>query len=215
MHSEVSDTAHVPITPEWLDRSAYPFRRHDIVLPQGRMHYVDEGRGEPVLFVHGTPTWSFEFRALIRAVRGSRRAIAPDHLGFGLSERPQGFAYTPEAHAHALATFVDQLGLERFALVVHDFGGPIALPLALARPERITQLVVMNSFMWPLDADPEIVRNATFAASPLGRMLYRHMNAALQQVMLNAYFDRDKLTPAIHALAARLGGSLRSPVATP
>jgi haloalkane dehalogenase len=187
-----------PPEPDWLDRSAYPFRSHFLALPQGRMHYVDEGHGEPVLFVHGTPTWSFEFRALIRAVRGTSRAIAPDHLGFGLSERPEGFEYTPEAHAQALEAFVDRLGLERFSLVVHDFGGPIALPLALARPERISRLVVMNSFMWPLDADKDLAKNAGFAASELGRMLYRHANASLRLIMPSAFFDRKKLTPELH-----------------
>jgi haloalkane dehalogenase len=194
---DVSSSA-APFEPDWLDRAAYPFRSHSLALPEGRMHYVDEGEGEPVLFVHGTPTWSFEFRALIRAVRGNHRAIAPDHLGFGLSERPESFAYTPEAHAHALEAFVDRLGLERFSLVVHDLGGPIALPLALARPERVTRLVVMNSFMWPLDADKELARNASFAASELGRMLYRHANAPLRLLMPSAFFDRKKLTPEIH-----------------
>jgi haloalkane dehalogenase len=184
--------------PDWLDRGAYPFQSHFLTLPEGRMHYLDEGGGEPVLFVHGTPSWSFEFRALIQGVRGFRRAIAPDHLGFGLSERPKSFAYTPEAHARALEAFVDRLGLERFALVVHDFGGPIGLPLALARPERITRLVIMNSFLWPLDADRELARNASLAASELGRMLYRHANASLRLLMPGAFFDRKKLTPELH-----------------
>jgi pimeloyl-ACP methyl ester carboxylesterase len=184
--------------PRWLDRGAYPFQSHFLGLPQGRMHYVDEGDGEPVVFVHGTPTWSFEFRSLIRAVRGFRRAIAPDHLGFGLSERPARFAYTPEAHAEAFEAFVDGLGLERFALVVHDFGGPIALPVALKNPDRISQLVVMNSFMWPLDVDRDIAKNASFAGSELGRILYRHLNASLRLAMPNAFFDRQKLTPELH-----------------
>jgi len=184
--------------PDWLDRRAYPFQSHSIAVPDGRMHYVDEGQGEPVLFVHGTPSWSFEFRNLIRGVSGFRRAIAPDHLGFGLSERPDAFEYTPEAHARALEAFVDRLGLSRFALVVHDFGGPIALPLAFANPDRISRLVVMNSFMWPLGADKELAKNAQLAASELGRMLYRHMNAPLRLVMPSAFFDRSKLTPELH-----------------
>ena len=184
--------------PDWLDRDAYPFQSHFLPLPEGRVHFVDEGEGEPVLFVHGTPTWSFEYRALIRGVRGQHRAIAPDHLGFGLSERPDGFAYTPEAHARVLAQFVDRLGLDRFALVVHDFGGPIGLPLALANPERISRLVVMNSFMWPLGNDKELAKNAAFAQTELGRMLYRHANASLRLLMPNAFFDRRRLTPELH-----------------
>ncbi|HTV19529.1 MAG TPA: alpha/beta fold hydrolase [Polyangiaceae bacterium] len=196
-HLDASPSA-TPSEPDWLDRNAYPFQSHSLALPDGRMHYVDEGSGEPVLFVHGTPTWSFEYRGLIQPVRGFRRAIAPDHLGFGLSERPEHFEYTPEAHARALAAFVDRLGLERFALVVHDFGGPIALPLALAQPERISRLVVINSFLWPLDADKALAKNAQLAASELGRMLYRHLNAPLRLVMPSAFFDRNKLTPDLH-----------------
>jgi haloalkane dehalogenase len=198
MQSNVIDRAITDSEPEWLDRGAYPFQHQYLELPEGRIHYVDEGQGEPVVFVHGTPTWSFEFRHLIRAVRGTHRAIALDHFGFGLSDRPEGFPYTPEAHAEVFAEFIERLGLERFALVVHDFGGPIALPVAIEHPERITRLVVMNSFMWPLDADKELAKNARFAASELGRMLYRHVNASLRIVMPNAYFDRQKLTAEIH-----------------
>ena len=198
MQSTMIDSASTNSEPDWLDRAAYPFQHQYLELPEGRIHYVDEGQGEPVVFVHGTPTWSFEFRHLIRAVRGTHRAIALDHFGFGLSDRPEAFPYTPEAHAEVFAEFVERLGLTRFALVVHDIGGPIALPVALERPERISRLVVMNSFMWPLDADKELAKNARFAASELGRMLYRHVNASLRIVMPNAYFDRQKLTAEIH-----------------
>ena len=123
------------------------------------------GRGEePIVFVHGTPSWSFEYRHLIRGLCTSRRCIAFDHLGFGLSERPAAFGYRPEDHARVFAEFVAALGLERFTLVVHDFGGPIALPFAAAHPERIARLVVMNSFMWPIE-DPKLAQQARFAGS--------------------------------------------------
>ena len=76
----------------WVDREAYPFRSRWLALPEGRLHYVDEGTGgeahDPIVLVHGTPTWSFEYRHLIAGLRPSRRVIALDHLGFGLSERP-------------------------------------------------------------------------------------------------------------------------------
>ena len=94
-----------------IDRSAYPFTSRWMNLPAGRMHYVDEGTGAPILFVHGTPTWSFEWRHLIRAFSASHRCIAPDHLGFGLSDRPRSFPYTPEAHAENLVSFVERVAV--------------------------------------------------------------------------------------------------------
>src|SRR3954469_6547677 len=98
--------AAVPGPPAWLDRDAYPFTPRRLRLPEGTLSYVDEGEGPPILFVHGTPTWSFEYRHLIRALARTPRCVAVDLLGFGLSERPPGFAYTPEAHAAVLAGFV-------------------------------------------------------------------------------------------------------------
>jgi haloalkane dehalogenase len=162
------------------------------------MHYVDEGSGDPVLFVHGTPSWSFEFRDLIRSLAPSRRCIAPDHLGFGLSSRPTHFPYTPEAHATTLDAFVDRVGLKRFALVVHDFGGPIGLPLALSGRHEVTDLVVMNTFMWPIDDDAAMVKGARLAGGPIGRFLYKYANASLRILMPTAYGDRAKLTRGIH-----------------
>ncbi len=185
-------------TPAWLDRSAYPFAPRWANLQAGRMHYVDEGRGETILFVHGTPTWSFEFRHVIKALAPHYRCIAPDHFGFGLSERPANFAYTPEAHAAALAELVDWLGLDRFTLVVHDFGGPIGLPLALDRRARVSRLVLLNTWMWPFDAYPDMQKKAQLAAGPLGRWMYKHLNASLKLLAPSAYGDRRKLTPEIH-----------------
>lgn len=184
--------------PDWLDRDAYPFAHHWVRTRHGVMHYVDEGTGPPVLFVHGTPTWSFEYRHVIRALAGDGRCVAPDHLGFGLSERPAAFAYTPEAHADALAEFVDRLELTNVTLVVHDFGGPIGLPLALADSSRVSRVVIMNTWMWPLDDDPGMRRRAIFAGSTFGRLLYRHANFSLRVLMPSAYGARRALTPAIH-----------------
>lgn len=186
-----------PRVPAWLDADAYPFAHRWAELPGGRrMHYVDEGAGETVLFVHGTPTWSFEWRHLVRGLSGTHRCIAPDLLGFGLSDRPRGFAYTPETHADVLASFVDALGLADFTLVVHDFGGPIALPLALAG--RARRLVVLNSWMWSFADDADMARKARIAGSSVGRFLYRRLNFSPRVILPSAYAGRKKLTKAIH-----------------
>lgn len=186
--------------PEWLDSEAFPFESRWLATSRGRVHYVDEGPpdGEVVLLVHGTPTWSFDYRHLIPMLARSRRVIAVDHLGFGLSERPRDFGYTPEEHTQVLGEVLVKLGLERFALVVHDYGGPIALPLAAERPERVTSLVVMNSWMWPLTDDAELAKGARLAGSRLGRWMYRWLNFSLRVLMPYAYGDRKKLTPRIH-----------------
>src|SRR6478752_2861668 len=191
----------VDLLPSWLDRQAYPYQSRFLATRWGRVHYVDEGprAGEPVLLVHGTPSWSFEYRHAIAELSRSRRVIAFDHLGFGLSERPADFAYTPEAHSQVLREVVEGLGLTRFSLVVHDYGGPIALPFAAAAPERITRLVVINSWLWRLADDPTLAKSARLVASRFGRFLYRWLNASLRLLMPYAYADKRKLTPKIHA----------------
>ena len=186
------------MTPDWLDRRAYPFASREVQLAAGRMHYVDEGRGDTLLFVHGTPTWSFEFRHLIPALSDRFRCLAPDHLGFGLSERPRGFAYTPEAHAANLAEFVDRLALDRVTLIVHDFGGPIGLPLALRDRSPVEKVVILNSWCWPFADNKDAVRKARLAGGGVGRWLYKYANASLRLIMPSAYGDRRKLTPEIH-----------------
>lgn len=184
----------------WLDRRAYPFRSHTVDLPQtGRMHYVDEGSGPSILFIHGTPTWSFEWRHLISGLSATHRCIAPDLVGFGLSDRPGNFEYTPRAHAGAVAAFVEQLDLRDFTLVVHDFGGPIGLPLALAEPSRVRRVVIINTWMWSFTGDREMERAGRMAGGALGKFLYRWANLSLRAIMPAAWADRNKLTPEIHA----------------
>jgi haloalkane dehalogenase len=184
--------------PAWLDKQAYPFAPRYAELSSGFMHYVDEGRGSPVLLVHGTPTWSFEYRHIIKTLSPNVRCVAPDHLGFGLSERPTRFTYTPEAHAAALKEFVARLGLDDLTLVVHDFGGPIGLPLCFDRSAHVRRLVILNSWMWPFDDDPEMRRKGAIAGGIMGRLLYEYANFSLRVIMPSAYGDRSKLTPAIH-----------------
>ena len=189
--------------PSWVDQELYPFQDRWLELPgEGVLHYVDEGPATPagtIVFAHGTPTWSFEWRDLIRALRSTYRCLAPDHLGFGLSERPMGAQYTPEAHARRFRMWADILQLQDFTLVVHDFGGPIALPVALDEPGRVKRLVVLNSFMWDTRDDPHLARGGRLMGGRLGLFLYRHFNASLKLITPQAYADRKKLTPRVHA----------------
>jgi haloalkane dehalogenase len=196
----VTSSAGSPVTiPAWVDREAFPFRSRYLEIAPGRgVHYVDEGQGPAILFVHGTPTWSFEWRHCIRALSRTHRCIAMDNLGFGLSDRPPDFDYTPESHAGVLRTVVERLNLTDVTLVVHDFGGPIGLPLALHQPTVVRRVVLLNTWMWSFDDDPEMIRKARIAGGSVGRLLYRYANFSLRVLMPYAYADRTKLTPRIH-----------------
>ncbi len=176
--------------PAWLDPALYPFAAHTLNVGPGRLHYLDEGAGKPVVMVHGTPSWSFLYRHLVRALSSEYRCVAPDNLGFGLSDQPAGFAYTPAAHAENLETFINTLGLKDIVLVVHDFGGPIGLSYALKHPENVRALVVMNTWLWhnrPLE------RAGKLLANPVGKFLYKQLN--FEALLLRLVFaDKTVLT---------------------
>lgn len=180
---------------DWLNREAYPFAPHYMKLDAGRMHYVDEGRGHPVVMVHGTPTWSFLYRHLIRGLRGDTyRAIAPDHLGFGLSDKPEGWSYKPEDQARNLAAFIEWMELDDITLVVHDFGGPIGLSYALDNPQNVKRLVVFNTWMWSLAEDTAVQSAGRVMGSVFGRFLYRQFNFSVNMMMPFATGEAE-LTP--------------------
>lgn len=162
--------------PAWLDRSEYPFQPRSLELEAGRMHYVDEGQGPPVVLVHGTPVWSFLYRNLIKELSRSNRCIAMDHLGFGLSDKPAGWGYRPADHAANLRALVDHLGLRDITLVVHDFGGPIGLSYAVERPENVARLVIFNTWMWSQRENPEAAQISRTLGGGFGRFMYERLN---------------------------------------
>lgn len=184
----------------WLDRTAYPFAHHTLEVDGGRMHYVDEGNGEPILFVHGSSVWSFLYRNIIRDLRQHYRCIAPDHIGFGLSAKPVSWGYSFAEHRRNLTALIDHLGLQCFTLVVHDVGGPIGLSYALQRPERVARLLIMNTFLWPLRGEFALAPAplAALLRGPVGRLFMIQFNAEVRTLIPLVYGDRAKLTPAIH-----------------
>ena len=130
-------------------RDLYPFAPHPLAVGPHTLHYVDEGAGRPVLFVHGNPTWSFYWRDLIQAVRGTHRAVAIDHLGCGLSDKPQDGPYRLRDRIDHLEQLVLALDLREVTLVVHDWGGAIGFGMAARQPDRIARLCVFNTAAWP------------------------------------------------------------------
>ena len=113
------------------------------------MHYVDEGTGQPVLFVHGNPTWSFYYRNLISHLSGQFRTVAVDHIGCGLSDKPVNYEYDLATHVKNLVELIDSLDLQETTLVAHDWGGAIGMGTLLQRPERFKQIVLFNTGAFP------------------------------------------------------------------
>ncbi len=184
--------------PSWIDRREYPFVSRYLDLDMGRMHYVDEGKGEPVVMVHGNPTWSFLYRHLIRGLSGEWRCVAMDHIGFGLSDKPPDWSYLPEDHARNFEKLVEALGLRDITMVVQDWGGPIGLSHAVRSPGNVKRLVVMNTWMWSVRGDPHYERFSGFMGGPLGRLLIRRFNFFARVVMKQAMGDPARLPAAVH-----------------
>jgi haloalkane dehalogenase len=182
----------------WFDREGYPFESRYLDLPEGKLHYLDEGSGPPVVFVHGTPSFSYDFRALVGALRSRYRCIALDHLGFGLSDRPAAIDDPLALHTRNLRFLLDALGVDRYALVAHDFGGPIALPLATAAPERLRALCLMNTWAWSMTEDPEFSKIRRVAGSGLMRFLYLYANFSARVMAKSSWGTRAPLTRNRH-----------------
>jgi haloalkane dehalogenase len=130
-------------------RELYPFESRWFDGEHGRMHYLDEGQGRPILLLHGNPTWSFLYRKMIpRLTSAGFRCVVPDLLGYGLSEHPPKFDFTARQQVRALSGFVRALALTDWVLMGQDWGGPMALGLALESPESVRGIVLGSTFAW-------------------------------------------------------------------
>lgn len=143
-----------------------------VASPGYQMHYTDEGSGPVVVCLHGNPTWGFLFRNLIARLRQNFRVIVPDHVGCGLSDQPQDVFFRAADRVGHLEELLDQAGVGRFSLVMHDWGGPIGTGLAVRRPHAVERLVYFNTTLAETALLPGMIRRA---ASPLiGRLLTQH-----------------------------------------
>jgi haloalkane dehalogenase len=123
----------------------FPFRAHFTTKPGFRMHYVDEGAGEPIILIHGEPTWAYLYRNFIPALSRHFRVIAPDHMGFGKSETPASADFTLDRHARNLGALIEDLDLRDITLVMQDWGGPMGAVVASRYPDRMKRFVAMNT----------------------------------------------------------------------
>lgn len=174
----------------WLDTSEYPFQSNYFDINGHRLHYIDEGKGETILFVHGTPSWSFDYRNIIKKLKTDYRCIAIDHIGFGLSDKPEHYDYSTQNHSKTLERFVLEKQLDNITLVVHDFGGAIGLNFALRHPEKIKNLVILNSWLWSSKTDPDFIKLSKILKSSLLPFLYRYLNFSPKFILPKSFGDR-------------------------
>lgn len=152
----------------------YPFHSHCLNLNGLLYHYLDEGQGNPLVMVHGNPSWSFLYRRLVKEFSSSHRVLAPDHIGCGLSDKPQEYPYTLATHVQNLETFIERQGLKNVSLLLHDWGGPIGLGYATRNRDNISSIVMMNTVGFSLPTIPWYLKLC--ATKFPGEFLVRRLN---------------------------------------
>jgi cis-3-alkyl-4-acyloxetan-2-one decarboxylase len=164
-----------------MNNPLFPFKNQHINRDGLKYAYVDEGQGDPVVMVHGNPSWSFYYRNLVAALKDDYRCIAPDHMGCGLSDKPgdDQYEYTLERRVDDLEALLDHLGLtENITLVLHDWGGMIGMAWATRHPERVKQLVILNTSAFHLPKTKRFPLGLWICRNTwLGTLLVRGCNA--------------------------------------
>ncbi len=180
-------------------RSLFPFQSREIMLGGHRCHYVDEGEGEPLLLVHGNPTWSFYWRNIIGPLREKYRLLAVDLIGLGLSEKPspKEYSYRLERRAADLNEFIDKLNLEGITLVAHDWGGGVGMGAAVAAPERFARFVLMNTAAFLAPKCPLAIRVCRIPG--FGKVAVQGLNMFVRAALKKTVAKPERMTPAVRA----------------
>ncbi len=161
-----------------------------------QQHYLDEGEGEVLLMVHGNPTWSFYYRRLVAELSADYRCVVPDHVGHGLSDKPQDWSYRLQDHIDNLVSLIDHLDLHDITLLVHDWGGAIGFGAALARPDRIRRLVVFNTAVF-MEKVPLTIRTARKRV--FGEAAILGLNGFLRGGLMQGVVDRKRMKNGVGA----------------
>jgi cis-3-alkyl-4-acyloxetan-2-one decarboxylase len=175
-----------PFTPHYFDNNGF------------QMHFVDEGSGEPIVLVHGDPTWGYLYRNFIHALARHQRCIVPDHMGMGKSGVPQEpYPYRLEHHIANFENLLLHLDLHDITLVLHDWGGPVGLGFATRHPERVKRLVLMNTWAfapWPGGSFPRLLE---MIRSARGEKFVLEKNGYLEPALLGTTFHIENLTQEV------------------
>ena len=178
-------------------RDLYPFQSRYLQLGPHRLHYLDQGAGQPLLLVHGNPTWSFYWRNLIRGLAGDFRCLAVDHIGCGLSDKPQVYPYTLPRRIDDLVQVVERLDLTGTTLLAHDWGGAIGLGTVQRLPQRFARIVLFNTGAFP---PPFVPWRIAACRLPLaGTLAVRGLNAFARAALSMAVEKPERMTADVRA----------------
>ena len=180
---------------DWIPKQLYPFEDRYADVAGARVHYVDEGSGPPLLLLHGNPTWSFLWRDVIKGLSDRYRCIAPDYPGFGLSQAPAGYGFTPAEHARVIEQLVVSLDLREVTLMVQDWGGPIGFSVATRQPDRFSAFVIGNTWAWP-KSDPGTQVFSRLLGGPIGKRMIVGRNFFVEKIVPGGV-KRKKLTDEV------------------
>lgn len=167
----------------------YPFASHYVKVAGHNVHYIEEGAGQPVLFVHGNPTSSYVYRNVMPAVAEAtnRRCLAIDLLGFGKSDKPANIDYTLPLFTEIITGFIEELRLRDIILVAEDWGGFLGSYVMTKHPDWFQSAVLMETFLWPMtfkeDSEPVFVLPLKLMRSPLGAVFTRGMNIMVNKII--------------------------------
>ena len=172
----------------------YPFESHYLDVDGVRLHYVDEGAGPAVVMLHGNPTWSFYYRELIKGMRDRYRVIAPDHVGCGLSDKPEDYSYTLSTHIDNVERLIEHLRITDATLAIHDWGGAIGFGWAERHPELVRRFVVFNTTAF-FGRTPFRIRVCRWPI--LGDVVVRGLNGFARAAVYIACKNRGRMTAEI------------------
>ena len=176
----------------------FPFTPHYYSHQGVDLHYVDEGSGDPVVMIHGDPTWGFLYRNFVPPLSQRYRCIVPDQMGMGKSAVPQERSlYQLEQHCANLEALLLHLDVRDITLVLHDWGGPVGLGFATRQPERIKRLVLMNTWAfapWPGGPFPRLLE---IIRSERGEAFVLRKNGYLEPALSGTTYHTEKLTNAV------------------
>jgi pimeloyl-ACP methyl ester carboxylesterase len=168
-------------------------------VQNSQLYFLDEGAGETIVIVHGTPANSSEYQAVIQRLSNDFRCVALDHLGFGKSDKPEFGDYSIQSHQERLVALLNHLELRTFHLLVHDFGGVIGLPLVSNQDFEIKSVTILNSWMWPLiETEPQMKHQKWLLSSGIFPFLYRYFNFSAKVLIKFGWGKKNPLSVHRH-----------------